>query len=117
MFASAVPQWLTDTAAFVGACTIIFGGVTAVVTRKPFRWVWRRLVSEPFGTWFKHRSIEANEPLAKAIEATSLALSEHREYVAYHLGPNGETTPVHQRLKRLEYAHAEAINALGEDVA
>lgn len=31
-------------------------------------------------------------------------LQTHKEYVGYHLGPNGETTPIHERLMALEHA-------------
>lgn len=92
-----IPQWLSDAAAFIGAVTVIAGGITAIITRKPFRWVWRTMVAEPFAHWFRARSVEANEQLASALE-------EHRKYVRYHLGPNGDVKPVHVRLRNLEEA-------------
>lgn len=101
---AAIPQILSDTAAFIGATTVILGGITAIVTRRPFKWLWRTVVSDPFGHWFHQRSIEANKPLIAAIEENREALEQHREYVQYHLGPNGETRPIHVRLQHLELA-------------
>ena len=87
MFA-AIPQTVTDAAAWIGAVTVIAGGCTAIVTRRPFRWLWRTLVSDPLSRWFRHQVAE----------------SETGKLVKYHLGPNGTTPAVHLRLSRLEIA-------------
>ena len=39
---------------------------------------------------FDKRAREANEPLAKQLTDLSTDLNEHRSYVYYHLGPNGD---------------------------
>ena len=85
MFA-AVPAPIAEAAAWVGAIVVITGGLTAIFTRKPFRWLGRRLVTEPLGGWLRH---QINE-------------SDTGHLVAYHLGPNHGTPPVHTRIARLE---------------
>lgn len=85
MFAE-VPALLREAAAWIGAIGIVTAGTVGIVTRKPFRWLWRRLVGEPVSD-FLQRSI--NE-------------SSTGKLVAYHLGPNGTTPALHTRLSRLE---------------
>lgn len=86
---AAVPSILQEIAAWIGVLTIVLGGGAALLTRKPVRWVWTRLVAGPFGEWVKR----------------TVADSPTGQLVAYHLGPNGETPPIHSRLRRLEQAH------------
>ena len=81
-----VPSWLRELSAWVGAIVVIVGGVTAIFTRKPFRWLGRTLVSDPFGGWVR-----------KQIETSKTGKS-----VAHHLGPNGDTIPMHTRVAKLE---------------
>jgi len=83
---AAVPAPVTEVAAWIGAITVIVGGCTAIFTRKPFRWFGRKLVSEPFGGWVRRQ-----------IETSATGKS-----VAHHLGPNGDTVPMHSRVARLE---------------
>jgi len=83
---AAIPQVVTDAAAWIGAVTVILGGCTAIITRKPFRWLGRKLVSEPFGGWVRRQ-----------IEHSATGKS-----VQHHLGPNGDTIPLHTRVARLE---------------
>ena len=85
MFA-AVPALIAEAAAWVGAIVVITGGLTAIFTRKPFRWLGRRLVTEPLGGWLRHQ----------------INTSDTGHLVAYHLGPNDGTPPVHTRIARLE---------------
>ena len=101
MFA-AVPAWLTEIAAWIGAVTIILGGTTAIVSRKPFKWVGRKLVSEPFGGWVRRQ-----------IETSATGKS-----VAHHLGPNGDTVPMHSRVARLEVVALldEGLRAFHDEV-
>jgi hypothetical protein len=87
MFA-AVPVWLTEIAAWVGAITIISAGGTAIVTRKPFRWLGRTLVGDPLSRWFRHQISE----------------SETGKIVRHHLGKNGSTPSISSRLSRVEVA-------------
>ena len=85
MFAE-VPALLREAAAWIGAIGIVTAGTVGIFTRKPFRWLWRRLLGEPVSD-FLQRSI--NE-------------SSTGKLVAYHLGPNGTTPALHTRLSRLE---------------
>lgn len=85
---AAVPAVLREAAAWFGAIGIVVGGCTAIFTRKPFKWVWRRLVSDPFGGWVERRVTDGTSDL--------------RNLTQYHLGPNGTTPPIHTRIARLE---------------
>ena len=81
-----VPAMLSEAAAWIGAIVVITGGMTAIFTRKPFKWLGRKLVSEPFGGWVRRQ-----------IETSATGKS-----VAHHLGPNGDTVPMHKRVAVLE---------------
>jgi hypothetical protein len=52
-------------------------------------------VADPIGRWLDRRHEESLGPLV-------LSFEEHTEYVRYHLGPNGTTRPIHERIRRLE---------------
>ena len=52
-------------------------------------------VVRSFWVGFKHAVREATEDLRDDVSAT-------RKIVDYHLGPNGETKPMHERLGTLE---------------
>ena len=86
MTLAAVPVWLSEAAAWVGAIVVITGGLTAIFTRKPFRWLARKLVSDPFGGWVRQQ-----------IETSKTGKS-----VAHHLGANGSTPSLHGRVAKLE---------------
>ena len=85
MFA-AVPGPLTELAAWLGAIGIILTTLTLIFTRKPFKWLWKTLISQPFGHWVRD---QVNN-------------SETGHLVKYHLGPNGTTPPMHRRIAVLE---------------
>lgn len=90
-FLGVVPQPLTDAAGIVTALTIIGGGVF---------WTSRAMLNA-----FDKRARAANEPLAEQLTGLNESLDKHRDYVGYHLGPNGDTKPIHTRLRDLEIAH------------
>ena len=75
---AAVPGPITEAAAWSGALVVIVSGLTRIFTRK--------LVSEPFGAWVRSQ-----------IETSATGKS-----VAHHLGPNGNTVPMHKRVAVLE---------------
>ena len=101
---AAVPQWLLDfgagSAAFaaIAAATVILWRTPPVrLLRRGVGWVFDMFIGTPFrtiagklGAWFEERVRAAN--------------AEHHEYVRYHLGPNGTTKPIHQRLTDVERA-------------
>ena len=97
-----VPAMLSEAAAWIGAIVVITGGMTAIFSRKPFKWLGRKLVSEPFGGWVRRQ-----------IETSATGKS-----VAHHLGPNGDTVPMHSRVARLEVVALldEGLRALHDEV-
>lgn len=86
MMLAKVPTVVTEAAAWIGAIVVIVSGLTLIFTRKPFKWLGRKLVSEPFGGWVRAQ-----------IENSATGKS-----VAHHLGPNGNTVPMHKRVAVLE---------------
>lgn len=84
---AAVPSIIVDIGIVAGVFTALMTAVALAWKTPPIKWL-RGQMSESLGEWFEERVQSAN--------------SDHVEYVRYHLGPNGTTTPVHERLKRLE---------------
>jgi hypothetical protein len=103
MILAEVPGLLREAAAWVGAIGIVTAGVTAIFTRKPFRWLWKRVVSDPFGGWVQH-------------QVTS---SEIGASVLHHLGHNGDSVKLTDRVVRLErlalLRHGQDVIAYGEE--
>jgi hypothetical protein len=97
-----VPVILREAAAWIGAIGIVTAGTTAIFTRKPFKWIWRRVVSEPFGGWVQH-------------QVTS---SEIGASVLHHLGHNGDSVKLTDRVVRLErlalLQHGHDVIAYGD---
>ena len=83
-----VPALLREAAAWIGAIVVIVSGLTLIFTRKPFKWVTRKLVSEPFGGWVQRRVEDGTQDIRKRVE--------------FHLGPNGTTPALHTRIAKLE---------------
>ena len=88
MMLAQVPALLREAAAWIGAIVVIVSGLTLIFTRKPFKWIGRKLVSEPFGSWVQRRVEDGTKDL--------------RHVTTYHLGPNGSTPPLHTRIAVLE---------------
>ena len=84
-----VPSILTDIGIVCGVFTAFCAAVAVAWKTPPVKW-FRQQLSESLGDWFETRVQQAN--------------AEHHEYVRYHLGPNGTTKPIHQRLCDLERA-------------
>lgn len=85
---AAVPAVVSEAAAWIGAIVVIVSGLTLIFTRKPFKWLGRKLVSEPFGGWVQRRVEDGTQDIRKRVE--------------YHLGPNGTTPALHTRIAKLE---------------
>lgn len=66
----------------------VAGVFTAVVTGLIGLFVLMEKITGALGRWFQRQFKAAAEP--------------HNAYVAYHLGPNGDTTPIHIRLEHVE---------------
>lgn len=86
---AALPQFVIDLGAAAGVLVAVSAAIAVLWRTPPVRW-FRRQVSDSLGEWLEHRVQQAN--------------AEHYEYVRYHLGPNGTTKPIHQRLCDVERA-------------
>jgi len=84
-----VPAMLVDIGIIAGVFTAVATAVAVFWKTPPVRW-FRYHLSESLGDWLKARLHEAQ--------------ADHHEYVRYHLGPNGDTKPIHRRLSDLEAA-------------
>jgi hypothetical protein len=84
-----VPRIITDIGIVAGVFTAVVTAVAVFWRTPPVCW-FRRHLSESLGEWIKERVTEAS--------------SDHYEYVRYHLGPNGDTKPIHARLQDVERA-------------
>jgi len=88
MMLAKVPTLLSEAAAWIGAIVVVVSGLTLLFTRRPFKWVGRKLVSDPFGQWVQRRVEDGTQDI--------------RHLTEYHLGPNGTTPPIHRRIAVLE---------------
>lgn len=90
-----VPPIITDISALIGFAMLVIAFSIAVAKIKWLRRLYNYLVIAPLSNWFRGEVTDANRPLETKIDT-------HIEYVRYHLGPNGDTVPIHERLIALE---------------
>lgn len=86
---AAVPQILVDLGTAAGVFVALATATAVLWKTPPVKWL-RKHLSASFGEWMQGQVQEAN--------------AEHYEYVRYHLGPNGATKPIHERLQTVERA-------------
>lgn len=77
----------------LASAALLAGELVAIITflgltsrLRPVKWLWKQLVVDPIGEWFRHQ----------------VKTSETGHLVAYHLGPNSDRKAVHERLERVE---------------
>ena len=88
MFILAFPRVLTEIGLWL-TFFILFVTFIATMSKQPWgKRFWQNNVSVPLAKWQENNIKAATKPF--------------EEYVKYHLGPNGSTPPVHERLKSLE---------------
>jgi len=75
---------------------IAVGGALAVLEK----------IRKPFGKWIQKNVTsgvsESIDALTEKVQDQGLMFNAHSSYVRHHLGPNGSTPPIYQRLKNLE---------------
>lgn len=84
-----VPTIIVDAGIIAGVFVSFSAALALLWKTAPVRWL-RKHLSSSFGEWMRDQVQEAN--------------AEHYDYVRYHLGPNGTTKPIHQRLCDVERA-------------
>lgn len=96
-----IPALLVDFAWWLAFFGVLFGATWLTPVRRAVKWIFRRLVSEPVMAAFRKVVREESDlalvPLTERFDA-------HESYVRHHLGPNGSTTPIHERLTTVEDA-------------
>jgi PAS domain S-box-containing protein len=75
---------------------IAMGGALAVLEK----------IRKPFGNWIQKNVTssvtESIDGLTEKLQDQGQLFDAHANYVRHHLGPNGDTPPIYQRLKNLE---------------
>lgn len=94
---AAVPQIILDLTTLIAFLLALIALAVAVAKVNWLRTLYSYLIVAPFSRWFRNEVAQAAVPLQEQID-------NHFGYVQYHLGPNGDTTPIHQRLVELEAA-------------
>jgi len=112
---AAIPQLVVDLTAWFGFFAAVLG-VLAALNRTPIgkaaRWVFRRLVAEPFEQWVEDKAtgpVKASinevqkkvDETDKSICAIKTQLDQTDHYVRYHLGPNTDQPALYQKIDKL----------------
>jgi PAS domain S-box-containing protein len=91
----AFSKFLTEIGLWAGFI-IALGGALAVLEK----------IRKPFGKWVQKNvtsSVTSSiDGLTEKVQNQGLMFDAHASYVRHHLGPNGTTPPIYQRLKNLE---------------
>lgn len=107
MVTGVVPSILIDMGVVAGVFVSMSAALAMFWRTPPVKW-FQTQVAESMGEWLTGLVETVLERLLAPVIAKLDDLSErfekHRTYVGYHLGPNGETKPVHQRLCDVEKA-------------
>lgn len=106
MIVAELPEFLIDVGAFFGILGVVIATSVALwrtPLTAPLRWL-AGLVVDAAAKWFRELVKEANAEDSSKLSSLAERFEEHRHYVGYHLGPNGETTPIHERLCAVERA-------------
>jgi hypothetical protein len=97
---AAVPSVIID----LGILFAFFGTLVATAKLPPVRWLWHRLVVDPVGEFLDARNEAALRP---AMER----LREIEHLARHHLGPNGGSRAIHERMRAIEAAHGIEVEA------
>lgn len=89
------PAGLSELALWVTFTTLVMGAFAAFAKSKPGKALIENNITHPLSRWMETRVVDATTPHRETT-------AKFQQYVEYHLGPNGTTTPVHQRLQLLE---------------
>lgn len=91
-----VPPLVVEVGVWLGTFTAMIVFASLVWRTPPMQWLTKQLRED------------REDRMLAAVKAGTAdiveALEDHRKYMHYHLGPNGETKPIHQRLCDLESA-------------
>lgn len=88
MYILGFPQVLTEIGLWFTFVILFIAFVTALSKLSIGRKIFQHNISHPLAEWQQRNLHAATKPF--------------ETYVKFHLGPNGTTTPVHERLKQLE---------------
>jgi hypothetical protein len=97
---AAVPTWAVDLGIVAAIISGVVGAIYAVgrLSGSTMKWMW---------TGFESAVKRATDDIRDDV-------SELKHLTKHHLGPNGTTTPMHKRMKRLEEVHGIKDEADGD---
>lgn len=95
MYLLGFPQTLTEVGMWLTFAILVIS-FWAAVTKLPLgQKIFKNNVTDPLSHWIETRVVQATAPQRDK-------QNEFEKYVKFHLGPNGETPPIHERIKNLE---------------
>lgn len=106
------PGFLTDFGAAAGAVVAIIGACVLISRLRPVRWVYRRLVSEPFAAWFREQVRHEVAPTLEELRPNGGA--SFRDLVLARFDVNeGRFTNIYERLGGVEERTTAIAEQLG----
>ena len=100
-----VPQPLVDVGTLAGIFTAVSVATVVLWKTAPVKWL-RSKLSESLGDWLKQKFTEATEilikPLADAQSVMQSDLIEIKKVIHHHLGHNGDSPKLHDRVQKME---------------
>lgn len=104
MFAE-IPKAISDLGTLAAAFTAISIATAILWKTPPVKWL-RARISESAGSWIKEKFTEAAEVMIDPIKDAQVLmkddLSEIKRVVHHHLGHNGDTPRLHNRVEKIE---------------
>ena len=93
--------------------SITMGIIVAIATLTVALFVIFEKVTGGLGRWFERHFKESLHPTNERISGLAQQVEHADTYNRFHLGPNGVTTPIHQRLQVVEKRMAEIADQDG----
>lgn len=116
---SAVPTLLVDLGTLAGVFTAVTVATAILWKTPPIKWL-RARISESAGTWIKAKFTEAAEVLIDPIKVMQDVmkddLTEIKRVVHHHLGHNGDSPKLHDRVESMEKVlHGQEVRWIQDD--
>lgn len=118
MFAE-IPHPLVDLGTLAGVFTACSIAITFLWKTPPIRWL-REKISESLGDWLKIKFTEATEVLIEPIKDSQRLMKEDlqeiKKVVHHHLGHNGDSPKLHDRVESMEKVlHGQEVRQIQDD--
>ena len=97
----------------IQVASLTVGIIGGVVVGMGAMFVLFEKITGSLGRWFERHFKESLEPTNERISDLAQQVEHADTYNRFHLGPNGVTTPIHQRLQVVEKRMAEIADQDG----